>query len=859
VVDNRYNRAFVNDARGNALYVNQSAGSASDKGGRIENRPGGYIGGFIGDAFNPGHIQRQLVANGEVLARYGDAPDSENRPQNGAVPKYVNTAEFHLNAPALKLRDTNFSAMSYTVVGGETLKTVARNVLGDSSLWWRIAEANGLAVSGDGELTAGQTLSIPKLALNANNADTFQPYDPSRVTGSLDSVLPAPAGQGGGCGALGKIIMVAVAVVVAAMVGPAITAALQNAAFAGLGSGALSSAGFATLASAAPVLGTAAGATLGSITSQAAGNLMGVQDGFSWKQVGLAAIAGGVSGGLQGVNLTSATAIDGGAASFGNVIARATMGNVLGQGIGIVTGLQNSFNWRSVTASAVGAGVGIRVSRDLPSGLNPYVAAGITSVAAGTAAAVMNGGKISIQQIAIDAFGNALGNSLAYASQPVAPQDVAPGSAYDYRNGSDIESDRVSEFNAFAKLFTQDYERYEGVDVAGPGGSDIIRKVGASQALKDQTTKLYDGLTDLRAALSMGKQDPQQLLELQMSGLQKIEDVRYSLQSDAGLAAEVMQRGLTASSDLQTLGVLGAFGDSATVHRIAVAVSQAGGAGVASAQGIAGQLDQLKGVDASYMSWMRGDVKVERAAPGVYLNTLFDNRSHVDTIATYLTGMSDKQFDQLGVYTSTVMQAGGLSSHKQNETLAGAWIGLQGSPAAISQLSEGVSIVGLGFRNIAQSISESVGRLNPGFFSNSQFGKLLKPFLPIAGPSYIVPPGPSAPQIPAKLYHYTNEAGMNGIVDSQSMNPSLKAINPNDVRYGNGQYLSDIEPGTKTPAQLSKAFINNPFQGARYTHYVEIDTKDLNVIIGRPGVYVVPNDNPLNLVNRITGNGRVGK
>jgi hypothetical protein len=52
--------------------------------------------------------------------------------------------------------------------------------------------AYGLAVSGDGELQAGQTLSIPKLALNANNADTFQPYDPSRVTGSLDSVLPAP-------------------------------------------------------------------------------------------------------------------------------------------------------------------------------------------------------------------------------------------------------------------------------------------------------------------------------------------------------------------------------------------------------------------------------------------------------------------------------------------------------------------------------------------------------------------------------------------------------------------------------------------------------------------------------------------
>lgn len=62
-------------------------------------------------------------------------------------------------------------------------------MLGDSSMWWRIAEANVLAVSVNGEFTAGQTPSIPKLALNA---DTFQPYDPSRVTGSLRSVLPAP-------------------------------------------------------------------------------------------------------------------------------------------------------------------------------------------------------------------------------------------------------------------------------------------------------------------------------------------------------------------------------------------------------------------------------------------------------------------------------------------------------------------------------------------------------------------------------------------------------------------------------------------------------------------------------------------
>jgi len=107
------------------------------------------------------------------------------------------------------------------------------------------------------------------------------------------------------------------------------------------------------------------------------------------------------------------------------------------------------------------------------------------------------------------------------------------------------------------------------------------------------------------------------------------------------------------------------------------------------------------------------------------------------------------------------------------------------------------------------------------------------------------------------LYHYTNEAGMQGILDSENLNPSLKALNPNDVRYGNGQYLSDIAPGTMTPAQLSRSFINNPFQGARYTNFIEIDTTGLNVIQGRPGVYVVPNEVPLDLSGRITNSGQV--
>ena len=109
------------------------------------------------------------------------------------------------------------------------------------------------------------------------------------------------------------------------------------------------------------------------------------------------------------------------------------------------------------------------------------------------------------------------------------------------------------------------------------------------------------------------------------------------------------------------------------------------------------------------------------------------------------------------------------------------------------------------------------------------------------------------------LYHYTNEEGMKGIVDSQQLNPSLKINNPNDCFYGEGQYLSDIIPGTKTPAQLSRKFINNPYQGKHYTHYVEIDVTDLDVVFGRDSVYVIKNQEPLSLIDRIISYGKVGQ
>nr|WP_225828752.1 HYD1 signature containing ADP-ribosyltransferase family protein [Streptomyces sp. TML10] len=108
---------------------------------------------------------------------------------------------------------------------------------------------------------------------------------------------------------------------------------------------------------------------------------------------------------------------------------------------------------------------------------------------------------------------------------------------------------------------------------------------------------------------------------------------------------------------------------------------------------------------------------------------------------------------------------------------------------------------------------------------------------------------------PETLIHYTDEAGMNGIVGSKKLNASTKEASPKDARYGDGQYLSDIAPGTKTCGQLSRCFLGHPFSGRRFTNYVEIDVRGLNVVKGRDNVYVIPNQGPLDLNGQIIGYG----
>ena len=102
---------------------------------------------------------------------------------------------------------------TYTVRAGESLSSIAAQLWGDSALWYKIAEANGLSASS--ALATGQTLRLPSNVMrNTHSAATFQPYDPGEAIGNTAPTTPKPP-KDGNCGVVVQIVIVTIAVMLA--------------------------------------------------------------------------------------------------------------------------------------------------------------------------------------------------------------------------------------------------------------------------------------------------------------------------------------------------------------------------------------------------------------------------------------------------------------------------------------------------------------------------------------------------------------------------------------------------------------------------------------------------------------------
>jgi hypothetical protein len=203
-----------------------------------------------------------------------------------------------------------------------------------------LAEENGLT-DPDAPIEEGTVIQVPNEVLSlSNSSGSFKPFNIADAIGDTQPTQPAPPRpKKKGCGVLGQILMIVVAIVVTYF-----TAGATSGFFAG----ALGSTGGA-------VATAATAAAAGSIASQGVGIAIGAQDSFSWKAVATAALTAGIT---QGIGLDKFDLIKGASgagAEFVNAAARGLTANAIGQGVNIAMGLQKSFDWRGVVSAALEA------------------------------------------------------------------------------------------------------------------------------------------------------------------------------------------------------------------------------------------------------------------------------------------------------------------------------------------------------------------------------------------------------------------------------------------------------------------------------------------------------------------------
>ncbi|MGE8600899.1 MAG: LysM peptidoglycan-binding domain-containing protein [Acinetobacter calcoaceticus] len=450
---------FVDDKNAqnkrSATYINNSQGMVLQRNELINNTMNRYRnfyyvnGQRVGDLSNDGPSREDYVQN--LQNNRATATQAKDF-------KPISSADFDQNFEPINAQYPSSASTSYVVNNGDTLQSIALSVWGDASMWYMLADVNGLSATD--KLTAGQVLTVPNKVTNIhNNSETFRPYNPGEAIGNTQPTVPSPPPPPKPkkkCGGIAQIVMIVVAIVVTIYTAGAASAALGVLASGGTMGAAAGAAGAAITSGSAFALGSTAllggglvagttttislgaaiggsmiGAAVGSAASQLAGKAMGVVDSFSWSQVGISALTAGATAGVGGAlapaaGTAGATATQGSwvsaaktAIEKGGWVAKGAVYGAVSYGstylANQVFGNNQSFSWASLGSSIVGsiaaAGMGAKgVFNSLGATASPYA----YSLAGANAAAVIDdkwfgGAKPDYLNVSMAAIANTVG------------------------------------------------------------------------------------------------------------------------------------------------------------------------------------------------------------------------------------------------------------------------------------------------------------------------------------------------------------------------------------------------------------------------------------------------------------------
>ena len=239
------------------------------------------------------------------------------------------------------------------------MRSIAQQVYGNPSLWFVIADANGL--TGDEQLTAGTVLKIPNtVELGRLTSETHAVYSESGIVGSrLPNLKAPPPDESAKCAAIGAIIGVILLAIVGVILSIVTIGIAAPAAAAAVGAAAGAAAGI--------IAGVLVGAAIGAVIAFSISALSqlvlvgaGLQKEFDWTQVLADTAVGFISGGVAGLGeLISAGILVGRVAKIAVTVASVALeatGETLRQVI--VNPDHRPDNPLSIVLAGVGAGFG---------------------------------------------------------------------------------------------------------------------------------------------------------------------------------------------------------------------------------------------------------------------------------------------------------------------------------------------------------------------------------------------------------------------------------------------------------------------------------------------------------------------
>ncbi len=292
---------------------------------------------------------------------------------------------------------------------------------GNSDYWYLIANTNGLTSDPTAPLVAGMALDIPARATQENTATSFKPMQLEQIIGDTNPYLPyiPPPPK---CNAIAMIVMIAVTVLVSVYLPGAI----------GMAAGFTS--GFV-------------GGVAGSIAGQSVGKALGVVEHFSLKQALVSGVTQGFATGAAETLKAAQWAKDAGLvvkagkhagdlAAAGKMLIAANSVGVNWAANRLVGNNSVSFSWRNVVTSAAAAGamhgiesIGVGNADDTVGSMlrsfsdsNPVTGGTVQNIMSAAVSWNVKRGIYgnhfkdehwNFKEVARDAFGNAIGNSIA--------------------------------------------------------------------------------------------------------------------------------------------------------------------------------------------------------------------------------------------------------------------------------------------------------------------------------------------------------------------------------------------------------------------------------------------------------------